>query len=332
MIDKPKNIKVYDLEKNLIGEFFSYNEVVDFTGASYHAIKGAVHRRSCVSRKYYIILDGNINGKISNVCNKCGVSLCEKNSVISEGVLRSKFTCKHCFRNVKYCSYQYEDHKLEMLAKFNAKKDSFKIYYNRHKRKPNQPPKPKEGVCKKCGVTLCDKNRLFSGKTLVKTTCKHCARPITKMCKYKYDNPKLENLSIERSVAINRRIFYNLNTRKKEVHRKGICHKCNVILCDKNNITQYKSDILCKQCLSNSNSCEITYPTKELQLLADQGTLNWKKQLAKKRNANLTDSIIKSRLQALGIPREKVTDELIELKRKQIETIRKLKNQGIWVR
>jgi len=225
MIKKVKNIKLYDLEKKLIARFSSYQEVADFTGVKVNNIRATVHRKGLISKKYYIKLAGNINGKIENICNTCGVNLCDKNGFFENGILRSKYTCVHCFRNVKYCKYVYEDPELEKIAKFNTNKRSSSIYFFRHIRNPDKPYKPfnknTKGICKKCGVTLCNKNEIYKNSVLLKVICKHCARKGAKMCQYIYDDPKLEKLSRE----VNKKLCQKLARKNTKTERKNLDQK-----------------------------------------------------------------------------------------------------------
>ena len=270
MIKKVKNIKLYDLEKRLIARFSSYKDVADFTRAKETAIKMAARRNNCFSKKYYIKLAGHVSGKIENICNTCGVNLCEKNGFFENGILRSKYTCSHCLRNAKYCKYVYATQEQEKIAKLNTSKRSSSIYFVRHKKDPNKPYKPFnkdiKGICKKCGVTLCNKNEVYKNKLLLKVICKHCARKGAKACQYIYDDPKLEKLSREVNKRLSKEMAYKNTTRE----RKSLDEK------------------YIRYLLTGDPKINLNY--------------------------------------------DQISPELIEIKRKQVRTIRELKNQGIWVR
>lgn len=223
MIKQVKNIKLYDLDKKLIGRFFSYKDVSDFTGATLGSVKQAVHRKNCISKKYYVKVVGNLNGKIDNVCNSCGVELCEKNSYFVNGVLKSIWTCKHCMTKAKACKYTYADPELEKIAQFNTGKRSSTIYYVRNKRTITGTFKKyadyQKGICRKCGVILSAKNERFLNGVPLTTICKHCCNNNTKMCMVTYEDPDLEKLSK----------IMNAKIRRKCVIKNAVAHRLYLV-------------------------------------------------------------------------------------------------------
>jgi hypothetical protein len=220
---KVKNLKLYDLDHQLIGEFSSYKDLSQFIGVGNTVIANAIRRNHRVSKKYYIKRIGNINGKIDNICNTCGVNLCDKNKYFVKGILKSIWTCKHCMSKTKACKYTYEDPKFEKIAQANTGLKSSTIYYVRNKRTVTGTFKKyadyEKGICRKCGVPLSTKNQAFSNNTLLTTICKQCRNNNHKMCMVTYKDPDLEKLSK----------IMNAKIRRKFVIKSAIYHRMYLV-------------------------------------------------------------------------------------------------------
>lgn len=123
MNGKPKHVKVYDLENNLIAEFSMYKEAAKYLMASYGAISNAAQRGSCVKNKYYIKSIGPKtidNSKKTNLfCKSCGIKICDKNKYTQVSYSRIYIAnkCKSCERKTNFCDLHYESEELETLSK-----------------------------------------------------------------------------------------------------------------------------------------------------------------------------------------------------------------------
>jgi hypothetical protein len=178
--------------------------------------------------------------------------------------------------------------------------------------------------CYKCEVELSSKNLQYK----TDNQCRQC-RQRSLFCKYKYDDPVLEDFSIIRYRVLNSIISYRRNNFQL-FKRKGVCFKCGVTLCDKNH---YKSDgkasnTQCKHCRNNQKSCRVNYSEE----ISKKITNTKIRASAAKRCLSLTDVAIKNYLRHVGYNYHEITPTMIEIKRKQIIIKRKLKEQGIWVR
>jgi hypothetical protein len=144
------------------------------------------------------------------------------------------------------------------------------------------------------------------------------------------------------------------------IRNHTVCKKCNITLCEKNEMlyersykgVKYSLNMgQCKACHSKTSFCKYKY---EDPILNEYSLIEYKR-VAKKlhhfrnaetykarsrefaRNAILNISDDYSRLCLLSHPyldlkRSDITPEMIELHRKQLIVKRKLKKQGIWVR
>jgi len=228
-------------------------------------------------------------------CKKCGVELIEKNSRLAtydknSGLYFVRSSCIYCSRKAKFCIFKYEDPELEKLATKQAKMLHSKSYYKR----------------------------------------------ITK--------PKKESVKVS-------------YVEPKE------CIVCSVELCKKNEhiiISEVNHRFSkCKTCMYGYKSCKIIYPTKELQELSkiknkklnlkvdkirnvevykkalkatfeknkDKYTTKYKVHTQKQRT-ELNDIYVKQRVVAgFKLKTKEVTPELIEIKRKQLELIRTIKQK-----
>lgn len=153
MIDKPKHVKVYDLQHNLIGEFSMYKEVANHYGITLSAVMNGFKRNSCVDKKYYIKSEGpkfitNAQRESFN-CKCCGIKICDKNKyVIDPGIgkyISSK--CRACFINAKFCVVHYESEELELLSKRmsqNISKHIWQLRNPKHQQKIRTQDKEKQ--------------------------------------------------------------------------------------------------------------------------------------------------------------------------------------------
>jgi len=172
-----------------------------------------------------------------------------------------------------------------------------------------------KGICSKCGIIICDKNKAPQ----CVTKCKSCLNNYVKYCCYNYSDPILDELSIKNSKQINSIV----GTRKRsniKIKRKGICFKCGVTICDKNK-TYDNSPTQCKHCQLKMKTCRIIYP---LEI-----NIKISKDAVRKRIIKLSDSVVKEYLYHNGFKRGTITPKMIEIKRKQLLIKRKLKNQKV---
>ena len=156
--------------------------------------------------------------------------------------------------------------------------------------------------CKKCGVILCDKN-IFRIKA---RQCKQCATN-SKSCKIIYDD-KYKDLVLKNA----NRIAARLNYIKHIDKRLATCRRYRDNPMNKKIIAKAKKDYynrnteLCKQRTKEWISNNITKHRERNNKAARNST------------ASLDDEYIKSRLRFIGITTDKITPELIEIKRKQL--------------
>jgi hypothetical protein len=123
MNGKPKHVKVYDLERNLIEEFSMYKEAAKYLMVSEGAVKNAAQRGSCLGTKYYIrsegpkTIDNSLKGNL--FCKCCGIKICEKNryTQVTNSKVYIANKCKSCQRKANFCDLHYESEKLEVLSK-----------------------------------------------------------------------------------------------------------------------------------------------------------------------------------------------------------------------
>ena len=120
MNDKPKHVKVYDLQNNLIGEFSMYKEAADYYGITLSAVMNGFKRNSCVDRKYYIRSEGpkfmtNVQRESLN-CKCCGIKICDKNKYAIDPGKYILNKCRACFKNTKFCVLHYDSKELELLS------------------------------------------------------------------------------------------------------------------------------------------------------------------------------------------------------------------------
>lgn len=141
MNDKPKHVKVYDLNKNLLAEFSMYSEAAAFIGTTASTLTSASKRNSCVSKKYYVRSEGprfiDNTLRINIFCKTCGIEICEKNKTTIKTKSKNYIanSCMSCVKNRKFCSLHYESKELEKLSIKRSKqlsKDKWK-YYNKAK-------------------------------------------------------------------------------------------------------------------------------------------------------------------------------------------------------
>jgi hypothetical protein len=226
-------------------------------------------------------------------CKKCGVELIERNSRLStydkdSGLYFVRSTCNHCARKAKFCTYKYEDSELEKIAAKQAMILHNKSYYKRI-------IKPKKEVCKilyvepteckQCGVELCDKNELYIVSEVNHKSAK------CKTCTYDYKSCKVvyPNTTLQELSKIkNKRLNLKLNkVRNPEVYKEAL---------------------------------KATFTKNKDKYAAIQ------KVYAHKQRVELGDVYVKRRIVSsfkFGV--NNVTPELIEIKRKQLELIRTIK-------
>lgn len=81
-------------------------------------------------------------------------------------------------------------------------------------------------VCKKCNITLCEKNEMLYKRSykgveyfLNMGVCRSCYGRSSNFCRYQYEDPILEKLSIAQHQKIDKRVYHNKNI---EVQRERL--------------------------------------------------------------------------------------------------------------
>jgi hypothetical protein len=226
-------------------------------------------------------------------CKKCGVELIERNSRLSTydkdtGVYFLKSTCNHCSRKAKFCVYTYATPELEKFAAKQAKMLHGKSYYKRiikPKKEAVKIPYVEPKECKQCGVKLCDKNELYIVSAVNHKSAK------CKTCTYGYKSCKVVYPTEELQI-LSKKNNIRLNLKIDKVRNPEV----------------YKAAL------------KVT-----LEKYKDKYTVN-QKVYSKKQRTALGDVYIKQRIAGnhkLNV--QQITPELIEVKRKQLELIRTIK-------
>tara|TARA_R110000868_G_scaffold96528_2_gene265648 strand:+ start:125 stop:802 length:678 start_codon:yes stop_codon:yes gene_type:complete len=133
--EKQKYIKIYDLDMNFIGSFYTAREASRHVGAVHATIFSAMNRSIPLYNKYYIKTEGpshieytkEIDAPIVirnyTECRKCGVTLCEKNEFLTaspscrkKGIKHRFSKCAHCTRKRNVCRVYYSNMELQELS------------------------------------------------------------------------------------------------------------------------------------------------------------------------------------------------------------------------
>jgi hypothetical protein len=111
-------------------------------------------------------------------------------------------------------------------------------------------------TCKKCGVTLCEKNEMFNQNQTYKMyrmyICKHCWNGVT-YCRVVYKDPELKTLSQKKNILINaycskrrnidrRKLYVNAKNAKEREQLSDI-YIIKVLLSDKKKLFKSTSEI-----------------------------------------------------------------------------------------
>jgi hypothetical protein len=226
-------------------------------------------------------------------CKKCGVELIEKNSRLStydkdSGLYFVRSACNHCARKATFCTFKYEDPQLEKIAAKQAKILHNKSYYKRilkPKKEAVKIPYVEPTECKQCGVELCDKNELYIVSEVNHKSAKCNA------CTHKCRSCKViyPNKKLQELSKIkNKQLNLKLNkVRNPEVYKEAL---------------------------------KATFTKNKDKYAAIQ------KVYANKQRTELGDTYVKQRITSsfrLGV--KEITPQLIEVKRKQLELIRTIK-------
>ena len=150
--EKQKYIKIYDLDMNFIGSFYTAREASGHIGAVHATIFSAMNRSIPLYNKYYIKTEGpshieytkEIDAPIVirnyTECRKCGVTLCEKNEFLTaspscreKGIEHRFANCRQCVKKTNYCNIKYDDPILHELCKKQAVVMYNKLYPKKHK-------------------------------------------------------------------------------------------------------------------------------------------------------------------------------------------------------
>ena len=117
-------------------------------------------------------------------CITCGVTICAKNKHPKHNT-----KCRACAYKNKYVCYKYSDLVLETLSKKRNRAISITL----GNRKVQGTQVKRKGVCYKCGVIICDKNKTFQNSP---TQCKHCSTNV-KSCKVIYPPDISKQITIQ---------------------------------------------------------------------------------------------------------------------------------------
>lgn len=99
MNDKEKHVKLYDLQDNLIVEFYTFKEAANYLGVTHAAAKNSYYRGQICQKKYKIKSEGQMFAGFK------------------KGVTSGPEYCKLRKRqNKKRCMIKYEDLELEALS------------------------------------------------------------------------------------------------------------------------------------------------------------------------------------------------------------------------
>jgi hypothetical protein len=132
--EKQKYLKVYDIDMNLIGSFYTIKEAAKYINVEEMRLWSAKKRGSLLFGNYYIKTEGPVfiehTKEIDSYtvirnhtkCSKCGVVLCSKNEWLnkSKGTTKNRirnYKCKNCIRNNNKCLVKYDNPVLEKLSK-----------------------------------------------------------------------------------------------------------------------------------------------------------------------------------------------------------------------
>jgi hypothetical protein len=236
-------------------------------------------------------------------CKKCGVKLVDKNIKLSTydkdtGLYFVRSECAHCNRKASFCTLVYENLELEALSKKMSKKLWNQKYYLKNVkpkkyflRKILSPPKE----CIVCGIELCDKNRGHQKASKIYPKCKTCAYGY-KTCKVIYSNSELDKLSKIQYKYLSKKLW-KLQNPERDVELFMKCYTKN----RKKYNEHYKA-----------------YSAKQRTELSDV----YIKRLIVH---NVKDKRWVPRKPFVSLDISEVTPHLIEIKRKQVELYRTLK-------
>ena len=99
MNDKEKHVKLYDLQDNLIIEFYTFKEAANYLGVTHSSAKNSCYRNHISQKKYKIKSEG------------------QKFAGFKQGITSGPEYCKLAKkRNKKRCMIKYEDSLLETLS------------------------------------------------------------------------------------------------------------------------------------------------------------------------------------------------------------------------
>lgn len=98
-MEKEKHVKIYDLQNNLITEFYTYKEAAEYIGVTPATVKNSVYRDHKILKKYKVKSQG------------------QKYVGFKRGIKSGPEYCKLRKRhNKKRCMIKYEDPVLEALS------------------------------------------------------------------------------------------------------------------------------------------------------------------------------------------------------------------------
>jgi len=98
-MEKEKHVKIYDLQNNLITEFYTYKEAAEYIGVTPATVKNSVYRDQKILKKYKVRSQGR------------------KYVGFKNGITSGPEYCRLAKRrNKKRCQVKYEDPMLEALS------------------------------------------------------------------------------------------------------------------------------------------------------------------------------------------------------------------------
>lgn len=117
IMEKEKHVKIYDLQNNLITEFYTYKEAAEYIGVTPATVKNSVYRDQKVLKKYKVRSQG------------------QKYVGFKQGVTSGPEYCKLMKRrNNKRCMIKYEDPVLEALSLKRNEEINYSTFNKRRSR------------------------------------------------------------------------------------------------------------------------------------------------------------------------------------------------------
>ena len=154
--EKQKYLKVYDINMNLIGSFYTTKEASEYINVIEPSLWGAKNRNVPLYGKYYIKTEGpafiEYNKEIDSYtvirkyteCSSCGVTLCEKNEFLTASVgtrkkgIKHRFSkCSHCTKKRNVCRVYYSDIELQELSVIQNVVIENKVYSHQNRSEIN---------------------------------------------------------------------------------------------------------------------------------------------------------------------------------------------------